>query len=92
MVYGGLIANWLVLPPGDTSKLGVITSRKLGGAVVRNRARRLMREAFRLNQLQLKAPVDLVLVARASIVGKSRQDVERDYLTLLRRADLLKES
>jgi ribonuclease P protein component len=92
MVYGCLIANWLVLPPGDTSKLGVISSRKIGGAVIRNRARRLMREAFRLNQLQLKTPVDMVLVGRASIVGKTRQEVERDYLTMLRRADLLKES
>jgi ribonuclease P protein component len=92
MVYGCLIANWLVLPAGDASKLGVISSRKLGNAVARNRARRLMREAFRLNQLELKAPVDMVLVARASIVGKSRQEVERDYLTVLRRADLLKVS
>lgn len=92
MVYGCLIANWLVLPGESTSKLGVVSSRKLGGAVVRNRARRLLREAFRLNQNRLNVPVDMVLVARASIVGKSRQDVERDYLTVLRRAELLKES
>lgn len=92
MVYGCLIANWLVLPGENTSKLGVVSSRKLGGAVVRNRARRLLREAFRLNQNRLNVPVDMVLVARASIVGKSRQDVERDYLTVLRRAELLKES
>jgi len=60
--------------------------------VVRNRARRLMRETFRLNQDRLKAPADMVLVARASIAGKSRQEVERDYFTILRRAGLLKES
>lgn len=90
MVCGCLIANWMALPVGSPVKLGVITSRKIGGAVIRNRARRLMREAFRLNQLQLQTPVEMVLVARASIVGKHRQDVEKDYLTILRRAGLLK--
>src|SRR5437764_10494517 len=63
---GCLIANWLALPPGSPSRVGVITGRKMGGAVVRVRARRLLREAFRLHQLDLAQPLDLVLVARAS--------------------------
>ena len=43
---------------------------KIGNAVARSRARRLMRESFRLHQRELARPVDLVLVARPSIAGK----------------------
>ena len=92
-VYSGcLIANWLVLPSGSATRLGVITARKIGGAVVRTRARRLLREAFRVHQPDLAQPVDLVLVAQPSIVDKGFADVERDYLAALRRARLLKEA
>jgi ribonuclease P protein component len=87
---GCLIANWRRLPAESTSRLGVITSRRIGGAVVRSRARRLLREVFRLNQHTFCA-VDLVLVARASIAGKGYRDVEKDFLTTLRRAKLLKQ-
>jgi len=88
---GCVIANWLVLPPGSPTRVGVITSRKLGNAVARSRARRLLREAFRLNQLRLDQALDLVLVARASIVDKTFAQVENDFLTALRRASLLKQ-
>ena len=88
---GTLIANWLFLPPGSVSRLGVITSRRVGNAVARSRARRLMREAFRLHQLELRSPLDLVLVARPSIVGKAFAQVEADLLTALGRGKLLKE-
>jgi ribonuclease P protein component len=90
LVTGCLIANWLKLPPGAPTKLGVVTSKKIGNAVVRNRARRLMREAFRVHQHDLAEPVHLVLVARASIVGKALASVEKDFLTTLRKAGLLK--
>jgi len=90
MVVGCLIANWQRLPPGTPSRLGVVTAGRIGGAVVRSRARRLLRETFRLHQHDLAAPVDLVLVARPSIVGRGLGEVERDFLTTLRRARLLK--
>ena len=90
LITGCLIANWLILPPGSPMKLGVVTSKKIGNAVVRNRARRLMREAFRVHQHELADPVHLVLVARASIAGKALAGVEKDFLTTLRKAGLLK--
>lgn len=88
---GCLVANWVELPEGAASRVGVIASRKVGESVVRSRARRLLREAFRLHQFELKQPVDVVLVARPSIVGKSFGEVEKDFLTALRRAQLIKE-
>ena len=90
LVLGCLIANWQRLPVSAASRLGVITSGRIGGAVVRNRARRLMRESFRLHQHELAGPVDLVLVGRPSIAGKGFAQVERDFLTTLRKARLLK--
>jgi ribonuclease P protein component len=90
LVIGCLIANWQRLPVEAASHLGVITGSKIGGAVVRNRARRLLRETFRVHQHDLAGPVDLVLVARPSIAGKGFAEVERDFLTTLRKARLLK--
>ena len=68
----------------------MVTSKKIGGAVERSRARRLLRETFRQHQHELAQPVELVLVARNSIAGKRIADVEKDFLTALNRAGLLK--
>ncbi|MGZ4986871.1 MAG: ribonuclease P protein component [Limisphaerales bacterium] len=87
---GCLILNIADRPPGSKSRVGVITSRKIGDAVVRSRARRLLRETFRLHQHELGRPVDVVLVARASIVGKKFADVERDFLKALTQSDVKK--
>lgn len=84
-----MIVNWVPASAGAQTRLGVITSRKLGNAVVRSRARRLLRECYRLHQLDLAHPLDLVLVARSSIVGCHLGDVEHDFLKALRRARLL---
>jgi ribonuclease P protein component len=90
LALGCLVGNWQRVAPDALPRLGVITSGKIGGAVVRNRARRLLREAYRLHQHQLAYPVDLVLVARPSIVGKGFAEVEQDFLTMLRKARLLR--
>ncbi len=87
---GCLIANWLALPGDKPTRLGVITSKQVGPAVARNRARRLLRECFRLHQHELAGPMDLVLVARPSIVGKTRFEVEKDFLKAARKANILK--
>ena len=90
LVLGCLIANWNKLPDGVAPKLGVVTSKKIGGAVQRNRARRLLRESFRRHQHEFAQPVELVLVARNSIAGKDFAGVEKDFLAALHRGKLLK--
>jgi ribonuclease P protein component len=90
LAVGCLLANWQPSPAGASSRVGVITPGKVGPAVARSRARRLLREVFRLHQHDLARPLDLVLVARPSIAGKRLSEVEKDFLTTLRKAGLLR--
>lgn len=90
LVRGCLIVNWALSADCAVSRVGLITSRRIGPATVRNRARRLLRETFRLHQRDLSVPVDMILIARGSIAGKTREDVDRDFLRALRGGRLLK--
>ena len=60
IVYG--YPNGLPYP-----RLGISASRRLGGAVVRNRWKRLVREAFRLTCAQLPEGVDLIVIPRPDV-------------------------
>ena len=91
IVRGCLILNWLDRPGEPVSRLGVITSKRIGNAVQRSRARRLMREAFRLHQYEFLKPVDVVLVARRSINEKEQSDVDRTFLKLAIEAGIIAE-
>lgn len=70
-------------------KAGVVVSKRtFHDAVDRNRAKRLMREAFRLSRAHLPADVEMVLIARGGIRGRKCADVMRDLEHLARRAGL----
>ena len=73
------------------NRLGITVSVKLGGAVVRNRARRRLREVYRLNEAMFKPGFDIVVVARHRCVTADFQKLTKAYLSLAQKAGILVE-
>lgn len=66
------------------SRLGITASRKVGGAVVRNRVKRRVREVFRRHQQRLQPPRDVVVIVRPSAAGASYAELERELCAALK--------
>ena len=77
--------------PVQIPRYGVICSRKLHhSAVVRNRARRLVSETFRLNRESI-LPCSIVIIPRRAIFGAKQQEVQKHLLRILKKAGLIRE-
>lgn len=72
-----------------TVRFGIVTSKRLGKAVRRNRARRLIREAIRRLCSRMVSGWDVVVIARAPLLDASMPQVELDLEHVLRRAGLI---
>ena len=68
----------------DTDRLGIIASRRVGGAVDRNRAKRRLREIFRRRAPQNGSrALDVVAIARPDLVRAPFADIQTDFLAAL---------
>jgi ribonuclease P protein component len=74
---------------GPSSRLGIVASKKLGGAVVRNRAKRLIRQVFRTNHGPAVAS-DLVVIPKPAALTVAAADVAADFGITLKRLGLSK--
>jgi ribonuclease P protein component len=68
-------------------RLGLTVSRRVGGAVSRNRARRLLREGFRRRARAGRRGFDLVLLAAKALTETSQGEVDRELADRLRRLE-----
>ena len=89
---GRLLVLYALAGTEGGRQLGVVTSRRVGNAVTRNRARRLLREAYRLNKEKLVKHLQLVMIARSAIRGKPLSAVAAEVLALGRQAGITVES
>ncbi len=70
-------------------RIGFAVGKKVGNAVVRNRIKRLLRETYRLNRLEIQPNVSMILIARKSLKNAKLNDVIRDFKDICRKAKIL---
>lgn len=82
-----LVMYYLKNRSNDTFRVGFSVSKKVGKAVVRNRVKRLLREAFRLEKDRIEEPIDFVVIARPSAAELDFEKIQQNVQHLLRNMD-----
>ena len=70
----------------DITRVGFTASKKVGKSVIRNRARRLMKESFRNLSKDIKGGYDIVFIARARIKDAAYNDVEKSMVRVIKKS------
>ena len=75
----------------EGNRVGITVGKKLGKAHIRNRARRRIREIYRLNEEKFLPGWDIVVVARSRAVEAPFDKLTKSYLSLAAKAGILRE-
>lgn len=73
------------------NRLGITASTKVGHAVVRNKVRRRLREAYRIHEEAFRQGMDIVVVARVRAATSAYRYLERDFLKSAKKLGLLRQ-
>lgn len=73
----------------EYTRTAFVASKKVGNSVERNRARRLLRTAYKSMEASIASGYDIVFVARAAISGHKENEVEKNLRKVLRESGLL---
>ncbi len=84
-----IVLSVLQLEPTEAPRFGIVTSRRVGGAVQRNRVRRRLREIVRQAQREIVRGVWLVLIARPAAALAEFSALREDWTRLARRSSIL---
>ena len=71
------------------SRFGIVTSKKIGNAVIRNRAKRQIRAIIRKNLQNIKPGYNMIIIARFNIKESPFDLIEKDYLNIIKKAGLI---
>lgn len=82
-VSGALMSVFFHRNSTGESRLGIAATRKIGGAVGRNRAKRRVREVFRRNRLP--EALDIVVIPRRELITAPFERIEAEFRSLLMR-------
>ena len=83
------LVTYVIKNRAGLCRIGITASKKIGNAVQRNRARRVIREAFRMIDTPLKGNYDIVFVSRTKTVFKKSTDVYEVMVSQLKQAGLI---
>ena len=84
-----LMLNAMPMDNSGPWRAGLVTSARVGGAVVRNRVRRRLREIVRRHQHELRQSFWFVIIARHEAATANYGVLEDEWLRLARRASIL---
>ncbi len=88
------LISYISLKRGGGIRIGITSSKKIGGAVVRNRSRRVIRAAFRecAPHINPNASADIIFVARSLTAGTKSTDIAHTMLAHLISAGLAEDA
>lgn len=87
-VIGRYIIIYILANNLDYNRYGIVTSKKIGNAVIRNKAKRRLRHIVKINMENIKTSYDIVIIGRYKISETDFKLIERDFMIVMRKLGL----